>query len=143
MVSTTTTGSAILTPDQVASLVVLPLIQTSVAMQASTVVQTGSHQLRVPRVTQDPSASFVLEGAEIPATDAAVDEINIVPAKLAALSIITAEIGRRLQPERVASSRRRDRARCLAQAGCRVFRGQHDQRPRRTAVCRRNGCGCR
>src|SRR6478672_680441 len=92
MPSTTVTASAILTPDQVASLVVLPLISQSVAMRASTVVQTGSHQLRVPRVTADPQAAWTAEGAEIAVTDPTVDEVDIVPKKLAGLTVITNEL---------------------------------------------------
>ena len=92
MPSTTVTASAILTPEQVASLVVLPLISQSVAMRASTVVQTGSHQLRVPRVTADAQAGWTAEGAEIVVSDPTVDEVDIVPKKLAALTIITNEL---------------------------------------------------
>jgi HK97 family phage major capsid protein len=92
MPSTTVTASAILTPEQVASLVVLPLIQQSVAMQASTVVQTASHQLRVPRVTADLQAAWTAEGAEIAVSDPTVDEVDIVPKKLAGLTIITNEL---------------------------------------------------
>jgi HK97 family phage major capsid protein len=92
VVSTTTTNAAILTPEEIHAFVVLPLQQQSVAMQVGDVVQINSHVLRVPRVTQDVSASFVPEGGEIPATDAAVDQIEITPAKLAALSVITSEL---------------------------------------------------
>ena len=79
MVSTTSTGAAILTPEQVHQLVILPLQQQSVAMLVGDVVTINTHVLRVPRVTQDVAASFVAEGAEIPATDAAVDQIEITP----------------------------------------------------------------
>ena len=73
--ATTVTAAAVLSPEQVSALVVIPYIETSVAMRASTVVQTGSHQLRVPRVTQDPAAAWVAEGAEIPVTDPTLDEL--------------------------------------------------------------------
>jgi HK97 family phage major capsid protein len=92
MPSTTVTAAAILTPEQVQALVVLPLIEQSVAMRAGTVVQTGSHQLRVPRVTQDPSAAWVFQGNEIPVTDPTLDELDIVPKKLAGLTVITNEL---------------------------------------------------
>ena len=61
-------------------------------MRASTVVQTGSHQLRVPRVTADPQASFVAEGAEAPVTDPTVDQLTITPAKAVGLTVITNEL---------------------------------------------------
>ena len=92
MASTTVTGAAILTPDQVSALIVLPLIEQSVAMRASTVVQTGSHSLRCPRVTADPQASFVAEGAEAPITDPTVDQLTITPAKAVGLTVITDEL---------------------------------------------------
>ena len=85
-------GASILTPDQVSALVIVPLISQSVAMQSSTVVQTGSHQLRVPRVTADAQAGWTAEGAEIAVSDAAVDEIDIVPKKLAGLTVISNEL---------------------------------------------------
>jgi HK97 family phage major capsid protein len=92
MVATTTSANAILTPEQVAQLVILPLSQASVAMQVGTVVTINSHVLRVPRVVTDVAAGFVAEGAEIPVTDAVVDQLEITPAKLASLSVITSEL---------------------------------------------------
>jgi HK97 family phage major capsid protein len=85
-------GASILSPEQINALVVLPLISQSVAMSSSTVVQTGSHSLRVPRVTADATASWTAEGAEINVSDAALDEIDIVPKKLAGLSVICNEL---------------------------------------------------
>ena len=45
MAFTTTTGAAVLTPDEVSALVIQPLIEQSVCTQVSTVLQTNSHQL--------------------------------------------------------------------------------------------------
>ncbi len=98
MPSTTTSAAAILTPEEVAQLVILPLQQASVAMQAGTVVTINSHVLRVPRVVTDVAAGFVAEGAEIPATDASVDQLEITPAKLASLSVITSELANDSSP---------------------------------------------
>jgi HK97 family phage major capsid protein len=67
-------------------------------MLVGTVVPINSHVLRVPRVLSDASASFVPEGGEIPATDAAVDQLDITPAKLAALSVITSELAADTSP---------------------------------------------
>jgi len=92
MPSNTTTFAPILAPEQIADLVITPLIAQSIAGQAMTTVQTSSHQYRLPIVTADPSASFVAESAEIPATDAAVTELLCTPAKLAALSVISQEL---------------------------------------------------
>jgi HK97 family phage major capsid protein len=46
----------------------------------------------VPLVTADPAASWTAEGAEISASDAMLDELDITPSKLAALSIISSEL---------------------------------------------------
>lgn len=89
---TTTGGSSILSPDQVAALVVQPLIAQSVATQASTVIQTASHQLRIPVVTDDPSAAWVAEGAEITADDPTLDEVDVTPSKLAGLVVVSNEL---------------------------------------------------
>src|SRR4051812_34035906 len=70
-----TTGAAgILTPEEVRALVVRPLIEQSVAAQVSTVVQTGSHDFRVPVVSADPTAAWTAEGAEITASDPTIAE---------------------------------------------------------------------
>ena len=91
-------GASILTPDQVSQLVIIPLISQSVAMQSSTVVQTASHQLRVPRVTADAQAAWTAEGAEIAVTDATLDEVDIVPKKLAGLTVISNELAADTSP---------------------------------------------
>ena len=44
----------------------------------------------------DPPASFVAEGAEIPATDGTLTEQTVTPKKLAALSVISSELAERL-----------------------------------------------
>jgi hypothetical protein len=58
-------AGAILSPAEVNDLVVRPVIEQAVSAQVSTVIQIGSHDLRVPIVLTDPQASFVAEGAEI------------------------------------------------------------------------------
>src|SRR5690606_23087001 len=88
----TGTGAPILTPEQVGALVVQPLTQLSVAGQVSTTVTTGSNNFRIPVLTGDPTASWVAEGAEIPTSDATLDEIDVTPDKLAALVPISHEL---------------------------------------------------
>ncbi|NKY57230.1 phage major capsid protein [Nocardia flavorosea] len=99
-VSHTSTGVATaFTPDDVAALVVQPAIQMSVAMQAATVVPTDSTSLRFPIITDDPSGSWVAEGAEIPVSDAESDEIVVTPSKLATLTVISSELADDGSPE--------------------------------------------
>lgn len=88
----TTSGAGILSPEEVNDLVVLPVSKQSVAYQVSTVVVIGSTEYRIPVLVEDPSASFVAEGAEIPADDADVDELIVRPKKCAALSVISREL---------------------------------------------------
>ncbi|MDX1883048.1 phage major capsid protein [Mycolicibacterium sp. 120270] len=98
MASTTSTFGSILRPEQVGELVIQPLIQQSIAGQVLTSVMTNSHDYRIPVVAQDPSASWVAEGAEIPVTDADVDEVLVTPKKLAGLTIITRELANDSNP---------------------------------------------
>lgn len=98
MAGTTTSFAPILTPEQVADLVIRPLIAESIAGQVLTPVQTASKEYRVPIVTADPSASWTAEGAEITVSDAAVDELVITPSKLAALSVISRELAKDSSP---------------------------------------------
>jgi HK97 family phage major capsid protein len=98
MAGTTTTFAPILTPEQVAELVIRPLIAESVAGQVLTAVQTASREYRIPIVTTDPSASWTAEGAEITVSDAEVDELEVTPSKLAALSVISRELANDSSP---------------------------------------------
>ena len=85
-------------PDQIGELVVRPVQAESVAAQVSTVVTTGSHRYRIPLVLGDPSAAWVEEGAEIAPTDAAIDELEVIPPKLAGLTIISRELAEDSSP---------------------------------------------
>ncbi|OBB44948.1 capsid protein [Mycobacterium sp. 852002-51961_SCH5331710] len=88
-----TAGAAgILTPEQIGALVVRPLIEQSVAAQVSTVVQTGSHDFRVPVVSADPTAAWTAEGQEIAASDPTIGEVVVTPKKLAGLTVVSNEL---------------------------------------------------
>jgi HK97 family phage major capsid protein len=88
----------ILSPAEVESLVVRPVLDQAVSALVSHVIQVGSHDLRVPVVLTDPQASFVPEGGEIPATDGTLTEIVVTPKKLAALSVISSELANDSSP---------------------------------------------
>lgn len=92
MVMKTSTSSEILTPEQVAALIVRPVMDYSVAAQLSTQLNIDAHDLRIPMVTADPSAAWVAEGAEITPSDMSFDEITVTPSKVAGLSIISNEL---------------------------------------------------
>jgi HK97 family phage major capsid protein len=89
---TTASGQSILTPDQVAELVIQPLIQSAVATRVSSVVPTSSHRIRFPVVVSDPATSWTAEGAEINVDDTELDEVIVVPDKLAGLTVVTNEL---------------------------------------------------
>lgn len=95
---TNNSGKAVLLPEQVANLVVQPLIDRSIATQVSSVVQIGSHDLRIPVVQKDPTAAWTAEGAEINVSDANLAEVKVTPAKLAGLSVISNELANDSSP---------------------------------------------
>ena len=96
--TTTTNGAAVLTPDQVAALVTLPLQQESVAMRVSDVVTTGAHNLRVPRIVTDAAASWTPEAQEIAPDSPTVDQVVITPLGVKALTIISNELANDSSP---------------------------------------------
>ncbi|MGP4058887.1 phage major capsid protein [Mycobacterium sp. 4D054] len=88
----TSNAGGILRPEEVGALIVQPVAKASVAMQVSTIVETNSKDFRIPIVTDDVSASWTAEGADITATDAEVDELLVTPNKIAALSKVSREL---------------------------------------------------
>lgn len=86
--------------DDVASLLVLPSLNQSIAANSAvtTRITTTSATLRMPVQTADPSAAWVAEGQEIAVTDAALTEVDVTPAKLAALSVISSELANDSSP---------------------------------------------
>src|SRR5688500_10314757 len=91
-------ANAAFLPDQIGALIVRPVEQASVAIQVSTLVNTPSHTFRIPVVADDPNAAWTAEGAEIAPSDAVLDEEEVTPAKLAALSIISRELAEDSSP---------------------------------------------
>lgn len=89
--STYTSNLRAISPDQIEQLVVQPVEAASVAIQAATVVTTEATRTKIPRVTSDPSASWVAEGDEIGTSDPTVDDITVTPEKLAGLVVISNE----------------------------------------------------
>jgi len=85
-------GASILRPEEVASLVIEPLIRDSIATSVSTVIQTESHSTRFPVVKTDPTTAWTQEGQEINVSDADLDEIDCVPSKLAGLTVVSSEL---------------------------------------------------
>jgi HK97 family phage major capsid protein len=104
MTLTRTTGGPLLSPEQVQSLLVVPVLAASAATQdgvTCTLVNLDGKQLRVPRVTTDVTASWVAEAAEIPVSDMALDELVVTPKKVAALSYVSVEAAEDTSPAAV------------------------------------------
>lgn len=99
MTTTTSSAAALVVDGAIAELFVTPMLAASVAAQVSTAVTISSGSLRVPRVRANPSAEWVAEGQEIPVSDAAVDEVEIIPRKLAGLVVITRELADDSSPQ--------------------------------------------
>lgn len=119
MTMSRTNSGELLTPAQVAELLVDPVAHLSVAAQVGRWVPIGTSAFRIPRVTADPSAAWVAEGEEIPASDAELDEITVTPSKVAGLTIITQELADDSSPEaaeEVGNGLARDIARRVDQA---------------------------
>src|SRR5258705_3671197 len=102
MSNTTTNAASILKPEQVGALVIEPLTKESTAFQVSTVVQTDSHEYRIPKITGDPASGWVAEGAEIGVDDADLDEIVVVPKKVAGITVVSSELAADSSPEATA-----------------------------------------
>ena len=99
MLTTTNSGSSLLSPAEVGELLILPMIAEAVCTSAATVVNTAASAFRIPMVKTDPSAAWVAEGAEIPVTDAVLDEAETSFSKLSGLTIITSELAADSSPE--------------------------------------------
>src|SRR4051794_16011074 len=103
MTMTTSTAGVILTPAQVAELLVLPVGEESVAAQLGTIVNTESSSFRMPLVAVDPQAEWVSEGDEITPSDMLFDEEEIAPKKVAGLTFLTREAAEDTSPEAAAA----------------------------------------
>lgn len=85
-------GSPLLSPEQVSDLLVLPVFGTSVSGQVFTRLNTTSHSVRIPIMLSDPAAAWVQEGFAIPVSEGDVDEVVVVPSKLAGLAVVSSEM---------------------------------------------------
>lgn len=88
---TTNSGIDAISPDQVEQLIVLPVASNSIAFRAATLVTTNATETRIPRVTADPAAAWTAEGEEIGTSDPTVDDISVLPKKLAGLTVVSNE----------------------------------------------------
>ncbi|MFF7552508.1 phage major capsid protein [Streptomyces olivaceus] len=81
-----------LTPAEYGELVTKPVEALSVAYAVGTKILTKSHSYRIPLLASDVTTGAVAEGAEITPSDADFDELVVVPAKFAGLTIASREL---------------------------------------------------
>ncbi len=87
-----------ITPDDFGQLVVQPVQRDSVAYQTSTVVVTASTRYNIPIVTDDPTAGWFAEGAEITPDDPSITELTVTPKKVAGLTVVSNELAHDSDP---------------------------------------------
>lgn len=95
MLTTDSNGRSILGPEQVAELLIRPLQETSIAAQVCTVDElrgSGQPSIRYPIWESDPTVAWVPEGEEIPQGAPDLDEIEVVPSKVAGLFVASNEL---------------------------------------------------
>lgn len=119
MATATTDVAQAFLPDDHHTLIVRPTLQRAIAAECATVATTDATVWRAPVVADDPTASWVAEGAEIPASDATLAEVTVAPAKLAGLTVISSELAADSTPQAaqvVGDGLARDCARKMDQA---------------------------
>lgn len=96
--STTTVTPAAFLPDEFGGLLVTTASKMSVAMQTTTVVNTGSTEFRIPIISTEIGASWYGEKDEITVTDPGLAEEVVRPRKVAGLSKISNELANDSNP---------------------------------------------
>jgi HK97 family phage major capsid protein len=85
-------------PEAAAELIVRPVEAASLAVTVSTVVRTAAHKLRVPIVTDDPTAAWTAEGAPITESNPTLGEEVIAFSKVAGLTVVSRELANDSSP---------------------------------------------
>ena len=101
MAMTTSNANQTWLPEDRGNLVIHPVQQGSVAIQAagSTLAAPQTNGYRLPIVSSDPSAGWVSEGEEIPTSDAELEEAADKFRKLAGLTIVSRELANDSNPQ--------------------------------------------
>ena len=98
MSQSSTNSASILRPESVQQLVIEPLTKESVAFQVSTTVEVEGPEARFPIVTEDPSAAWTAEAAEISADTATFDELVVSVKALKSLVVVSNELAEDSSP---------------------------------------------
>ncbi|GAA3728802.1 HK97 family phage major capsid protein [Spinactinospora alkalitolerans] len=85
-------NAALLKPEQVNALVVQPFVDAATATQIGNVVRVDAPEFRIPVLTDDVDGAWTAEGADIPLSNMATEEVVVIPRKVAALARVTNEL---------------------------------------------------
>lgn len=83
-----TSANTTLLQSQVADLLVQPLEQASTFLAAGPRILDSASPVRIPRIVNGVSASFVAEGSQITDGDVAFDEVTLLPSTLKSLKVL-------------------------------------------------------
>lgn len=97
---TSTSDVAGLLPGDYGDLIVRPVAEAAVALNpaCTNTVSTARHDLHIPILDVDSSASWVGEGDEIAPADPTLHELIVTPGKVAALTIVSSELAADTSP---------------------------------------------
>lgn len=89
--SRSTLSAGWLPTEEFGQLLIADVVQQSVATNVGQPIQTNAQTMYFPRLTSEAPADFVAEGADLPLGDPGLDDVAVTPAKVAGLTIVTAE----------------------------------------------------
>jgi len=95
---TSSAGVGGILPDDYGNLVIQPVVRNSIFAQVATIVVTDANEYRVPVVEADVTAGWFAEGQEISPSDPTLNELVLVPRKVAALTTISEELANDSDP---------------------------------------------
>lgn len=87
-----TTKTLALKGDQVESLLVGPVVDTSITTRITNVLRTTKHRVRFPKLVTDVTAHWTAEGDEITPSTPEFGEVTAETSKVAGLTIVTNEM---------------------------------------------------
>jgi len=87
-----------LTKQEIHDLIVLPVQALSVALQVTSPVSITATSIRIPKIVSDGTAAWVAENGAIPMSEAAADEDEVTPRKVAGLRTVSRELAEDSSP---------------------------------------------